>query len=57
MSRIKVSVTELVAFARCEHKATLIDRAKAEKPPSSQRERGVVTHAIVERKNRDGRTR
>lgn len=57
MKAIEATVTDLVAFARCEHKASLVHRAKPKAAPVTPREKGVVTHAIVERKNKHGSAR
>lgn len=52
----RVTVTELVAFARCEHKAQLIQQKKGPNRNNLQdrtpAQNGVITHAIIERKNR-----
>ncbi len=52
----KVSVTELVAFVRCERKAELIQQGKRPENRSfnqlSPSEKGIVTHAIIDRRNR-----
>lgn len=57
MKVIEATVTDLVAFARCEHKASLLHRAKPKAAPATPREKGVVTHAILERKNTHGSAR
>ncbi|MDD2741235.1 MAG: hypothetical protein PHV02_03120 [Rhodocyclaceae bacterium] len=51
----QVTVTELVAFAKCGRKAELIQQGA---PQDSHRyekrspaEQGVITHAIIHRKN------
>lgn len=54
MKLIETTVTELVAFARCEHKTSLVAKAKAVPPPVTARGKGIATHAIIERKNKNG---
>ena len=52
-----VTVTELIAFAKCEHKAELIQEGKKKNKKTfgemSKAEKGIVTHAIIERKNKN----
>lgn len=54
MKLIETTVAELVAFARCEHKTSLVAKAKAVPPPVTARGKGIATHAIIERKNKNG---
>ncbi len=50
----EVSVTELVNFNRCEFKSTL-RKSDANKRTLNRREEGTVVHAVLERKNKNGR--
>ncbi len=52
----RVTVTELVAFIKCEKKALLIQQNKAQNlvgfSGRTAAQNGKITHAIIERKNR-----
>ena len=52
----RVTVTELVAFFKCEKKALLIQENKDQNrigfTGRTAAQNGTITHAIIERKNR-----
>ena len=55
----RVTITELVAFAHCEKKAELIQKGKTKDRKAfldrAPVEKGVITHAIIDRRNKNGR--